>query len=343
MRKLIIFGLMLIPLLAKTTTFAIPASAYAQTTDKLVVVATTTQIYDATRIVAGDLVTVYPLMGAGVDPHLYQPSEEDIELMTSADALFYSGLHLEGQFDEVFEALGERDILTYAVSDPVAQQGFALEIYDEAGNPTDTVDPHFWFDPRNWQLTVTGIAEVLASLDPDNADLYLENAVTYNAQLDLLYAWGLEAMSQIPENQRVLITSHDAFAYFGIAFEWQVRGLQGISTEDEAGVADIQNLAQFITTNQIPVLFVESSVSPNAILAVQEAVQANGFDVGIGIRELYSDAMDNPETFGGTYVGMIATNIITILQSYGYEIPEWPTDLEPALPDNLSIIATDTE
>jgi manganese/zinc/iron transport system substrate-binding protein len=311
------------------------SQAHAQTDDRLMIVTTTTQIYDATRIVAGDEITVIPLMGAGVDPHLYKPTEEDIERMSEADALFYSGLHLEGQFDEVFEALGERDILTYAVSEPVDREGFVLEVYDNQGNPTGTPDPHFWFDPRNWQLSVMGIAEVLSELDPDNEDIYTENAELYNEQLDLLYEWAFEAMSTVPETQRVLITSHDAFEYFGGAFGWQVRGLQGISTQDEAGVADIQNLVQFIKDNQIPVLFVESSVPPDAILAVQEAVEAEGAVVGVGVRELYSDAMGEPDTFGGTYVGMLATNVVTILQSYGYEVPEFPEGLEPIIPDEL--------
>ena len=151
----------------------------------------------------------------------------------------------------------------------------------------------------------------------------------------MLFNWAFDAMQQVPEGQRVLVTSHDAFQYFGSAFGWAVRGLQGISTQDEAGVSDVQEIADFVVQNEIPVMFVESSVPPDAIEAVQEAVQSQGFDVGIGVRELYSDAMGAPGDFGGTYIGMIAQNVITVLQSYGYEIPAWPDDLQPSIPDAL--------
>lgn len=299
--------------------------------EKLTILTTTTQAYDATRIIAQDKIEVLPLMGAGVDPHLYKATEADIALMNSADAIFYSGLHLEGQLGEVFEALGERNIRTYAISDAVYDAGLVLE-WIPVSETQGTSDPHFWFDPRNWQVTVAGIADILSEIDPDNAEFYSDNAEAYIEQLQLLYEWGLEALSQVPEAQRVLVTSHDAFQYFGDAFDWEVRGLQGISTQSEAGVADIQDIADFVVENQIPVMFVESSVPPNTIEAVQSAVLSQGFNVEIGVRVLYSDAMDAPDTFGGTYVGMIATNVITILQSYGYEIPEWPEDLEPVPP-----------
>jgi manganese/zinc/iron transport system substrate-binding protein len=142
-------------------------------------------------------------------------------------------------------------------------------------------------------------------------------------------------MSGVPEGQRVLVTSHDAFQYFGSAFGWEVLGLQGISTQDEAGVGDVQAIADFVIEHEIPVMFVESSVPPDSIEAVQEAVRAGGFEVGIGVRELYSDAMGDPDTFGGTYIGMVAENVITVLQSYDAPLPEWPADLEITPPEDL--------
>ena len=313
--------------------------AMAQDEAQLHIVTTTTQATDLVNILGGEHIRVTGLMGPGVDPHLYQPTESDIAAMNEADAVFYSGLHLEGQFDTVFEGLGERDILTYAIARPVDQAGFVFNNFNPDASGQGTADPHFWFDPRNWQLTVTATAEVLGELDPAHADEYLANAEAYNAQLDLLFAWASDAMLQIPERQRVLVTSHDAFQYFGSAFGWTVRGLQGISTEDEAGVADVQEVAGFVVENEIPVMFVESSVPPDAIEAVQEAVQSQGFEVGIGVRELYSDAMGAPDEFGGTYIGMIAQNVITVLQSYGYEVPAWPDGLEPAPPAELIELA----
>ncbi|MDX1993275.1 MAG: zinc ABC transporter substrate-binding protein [bacterium] len=329
----------LVILLAALAVLLLSISAASAQDEPLKIVATTTQAADLTTILAGDLVgeavEITPLMGAGVDPHLYRPTESDIAAMNEADLVVYSGLNLEGQFGAVFEALGQRSVRIYAISDPVKDAGFTIGGFDLSEEFTDVDDPHFWFDPRNWQLSAEGLAEVLSETDPANADLYAANLEVYNEQLTLLYDWSLAAMSEVPEEQRVLVTSHDAFQYFGAAFEWQVRGLQGISTESEAGVADVQDLAAFIVENDIPVLFVESSVPPDAIEAVQEAVNAAGGDVGRGVRRLYSDAMGDPETFGGTYVGMIAENVITILQSFGVEIPEWPEDLIPVPPAEL--------
>ncbi len=329
----------LLALVAAVVILVIGVGSAAAQDEPLHIVTTTTQATDAVKILAGELlgtrVEVTPLMGAGVDPHLYQPTEADIAAMNRADLVIYSGLHLEGQFDTVFQALGQRNIRTYAVSAPVKAAGFIIGGFNLSEELTNVDDPHFWFDPRNWQLAVTELAEVLAETDPDNAGIYRSNAEAYSETLDTLYEWALDAMTQVPENQRVLVTSHDAFQYFGDAFGWQVRGLQGISTEDEAGVADIQDIARFVSENEIPVMFVESSVPPDAIEAVREAVNANGGSVGIGIRSLYSDAMGEPETFGGTYVGMIAQNVITVLQSFGEDIPAWPEDLEPAIPEEL--------
>ncbi len=307
--------------------------------DKPTIVATTTQAADALRIIAGDLVNIVQLMGPGVDPHLYQPTEADVQAMSTADAVLYSGLRLEGQFDAVLEALGQTTIYIHALAEPVYIAGFVLEwVPTQATQGTE--DPHFWFDPRNWQLAIDGVAEMLSDLDPDNAEIYRANADAYIAQLDLLYEWGLEALSQIPEKQRVLVTSHDAFQYFGDAFGWEVRGLQGISTQDEAGVADIQEIAEFVVEHEIPVMFIESSVPPDTIEAVQEAVQSRGGKVNIGVRVLFSDAMGEIDTFGGTYIGMLGQNIITILQSYGYPVPEWPDDLIPVPPEDLLNVAS---
>lgn len=323
-------------------------AAVAQDSEPLKIVTTTTQATDLATIIAGELVgdsiEITGLMGAGVDPHLYKPTESDIRAMNQANAVIYSGLHLEGQFDAVFEALSERGIAIYAVSKPVKDAGFVIGGFTLSAELTNVDDPHFWFDPRNWQLSAEGLVEFLSELDPANAEIYQTNGEAYIAQLDLLYDWAFEAMSQVPAGQRTLVTSHDAFQYFGAAFGWKVRGLQGISTEDEAGVADIQNIAAFVRDNEIPVMFVESSVPPDAIEAVQEAVKAGDGTVSLGVRSLYSDAMGQRGTFGGTYVGMIAENVFTILQSYTLagvevEIPAWPEGLEPAPSEELLAVS----
>ena len=295
------------------------------------IVTTTTQVTDLTKILAGDLlesvITVSPMMGAGVDPHLYTPTESDVAAMSRADAVFYSGLFLEGRMGELFEALGERNVVTYAVSQPVKDEGFTIGGFNLSEEFSNVDDPHFWFDPRNWEMAAAGLAEELGKLDPANAEVYVANAEAYVEQLVELYAWMQEAMNLVPEDSRILVTSHDAFQYFGDAVGWEVRGLQGISTESEAGVADIQELARFIVEREIPVIFIESSVPPNALRAVQEAVRAEGGDVEVGERVLFSDAMGSEGEFGGTYIGMLATNVITIVRGFGYEPPPFPEAL----------------
>jgi manganese/zinc/iron transport system substrate-binding protein len=279
-------------------------------------------------------------MGAGVDPHLYQPTERDIQAMNAADMVVYSGLHLEGQFDAVFEALKEQGVTVYSMSKPVKDAGFVIGAFDEAVAQLGSDDPHFWFDPRNWAVTVRDLSQLLGEIDDEQAGMYMKNAEAYVAQLDALYAWADEGMRSVPGGQRYLVTSHDAFQYFGAAFGWRMAAIQGISTEDEAGVGDIQQTVDFVITNRIPVLFVESSIPPDTIQAVIEAIEAEGGTARIGVRELYSDAMGAPGTFGGTYIGMIAENVYTILQSYrlagvDVEIPEWPAGLEPEPPEAL--------
>lgn len=325
---------------------SVPASAsserdiYADGSFKIV--ATTTQANDIAQILTAGVenVEITPLMGAGVDPHLYQPTEADIEAMNRADMVIYSGLFLEGQFDTVFEALREQGVLIHALSDPVRSAGFTIGGFSLSDELVDVDDPHFWFDPRNWGLTITDLGETLADIDPDNGAVYMENGATYAADMETLFAWAETGMGSVAEGQRFIVTSHDAFQYFGGAFGWQMAAIQGLSTEDEAGVGDIQETVDFIIENEIPVVFVESSLPPDTIEAVIEAVAAAGGDVRIGVREMYSDAMGEAGTFGGTYVGMLAENVYTILQSYAcagvdVTVPPWPAGLEPVPSDAL--------
>ena len=313
------------------------------------IVATTTQAFDMATILTDGVndVEITALMGAGVDPHLYQPTESDIAAMNKADMVIYSGLFLEGQFDTVFEALREQDVLIHAMSDPVKEGGFTIGGFELSEELVDVDDPHFWFDPRNWELTINDLGEVLAGTDTSNADTYKANAEAYAAQMGILFDWANENMRSVDEGQRYLVTSHDAFQYFGGAFGWEMTAIQGLSTEDEAGVGDIQETVDFIIENDIPVVFVESSIPPDTIEAVIEAVNAAGGSVRIGVREMYSDAMGEPGTFGGTYVGMIAENVYTVLQSYQCEnvdvtIADWPEGLTPVPPEALLDVSCDS-
>lgn len=273
----------------------------------LQVVATTSLIADLVDTIGGDLVEVEGLMGPGVDPHLYQASEGDVSAMTRADLIFYNGLHLEGKMVDIFEQMHGRGANVHAVTSGVEE---AELISSEQF--TGSLDPHIWFDPVLWKRAAMLVGDTLAESDSLHADRYRTAAAAFGTELDSLFAWAVEEMARIPEGNRVLITSHDAFGYFGRAFELDVRGLQGISTALEAGTADVRDLADFVASQRIPAMFVESSISPRGIQAVREAVQSRGFDVRIG-GTLYGDALGSPETPEARYVGMLRSNVATIV------------------------------
>ncbi len=270
------------------------------------VVTTVGMIRDVVENVGRPYVRVTGLMGPGVDPHLYKASEGDVRRLFRADVIFYGGLHLEARMGEVLEEMGGRTRVR-AVTDAIPR--------DQLLSPPEfqgAFDPHVWFDVRLWAYTVDVVAQTLAAEDPAHANEYYANAQRYQSQLAELDAYVRMRAAQVPEERRVLITAHDAFNYFGRAYGFQVRGLQGISTASEAGTADVQALAEFIATRRIPAVFVESSIPRRTIEAVQEAVRARGFQVQIG-GSLYSDAMGTPGTLAGTYQGMVRHNIDTIV------------------------------
>ncbi len=321
----------------------------AQDSDTLNIVATTTQASDIARILTDgvDNIQISSLMGAGVDPHLYQPTESDIAAMNQADIVIFSGLNLEGQFDTVFAALSEQGTTIFALGNPVKEAGYIIGGFNLSAELSNVDDPHFWFDPRNWELSILSLADELGELDPDNADIYTDNATAYAEELLIVFDWANEAMRSVDEVQRYLVTSHDAFQYFGAAFGWQMLSIQGLSTEDEAGVGDIQDVVSFIIDNNIPVIFIESSLPPDTVEAVVEAVEDAGGTLRVGVRELYSDAMGEPDTFGGTYIGMIAENVYTILQSYDCAgasviIPDFPAELTTQPSDTLLTVSCES-
>lgn len=272
------------------------------------IVATTSMVADLVKAIGQDRTEVTGLMGPGVDPHLYKASEGDVVRMAEADAIFYNGLHLEGKMTEVFEQMTRRDIPTY----PVAQNSIPDSLLLASLTYTGNYDPHVWFDVLLWMQVAQEVQEVLATMDPQHAAFYKANATAYLAELEALDAYVREQAARVPTERRVLITSHDAFGYFGEAYGFEVRGLQGLSTASEAGTADVQQLAAFVAERQIPAVFVESSVSSRGIEAVQAAVRARGFNVTIG-GNLFSDALGNPDTPEGTYIGTVRFNIDTIV------------------------------
>lgn len=273
------------------------------------VVTTTGMIADMAENVGGDRVQVTGLMGPGVDPHLYTASEGDVNRLRQADVIFYNGLHLEAQMANVLERMGENGRTTAAVTDGIDPDALLRPPEFEGA-----FDPHVWFDVTLWMTAVEEVQETLAEVDPEHADTYRRNADAYLSELQALQQYVQEQAARVPPEQRVLVTAHDAFNYFGQAYGFEVRGLQGISTAAEAGTRDVQNLAAFIAERRIPAVFIESSVPQRNIEAVQAAVQAQGFEVEIG-GELFSDAMGNPGTPEGTYVGMVRHNVDTIVSA----------------------------
>ena len=271
------------------------------------VVATTSIVGDLVRTIGGPNVEVEALMGPGIDPHLYKASAGDVRRMSSAEAIFYSGVHLEGKMSEVLERMGERGMRTVAVAECVPEENLI-----ESTGFSGLHDPHVWFDVALWSQTVGCVVETLADLDPDHADAYRERAAAYVDELVALDGWVRDRVNDLAPEQRVLVTAHDAFGYFGRAYGFEVRGLLGVSTASEAGTSDVQNLAGFIVEREIPAIFVETSVPPRYVQALQEAVRARGFGVEIG-GSLYSDALGNPGTPAGTYAGTVRANVETIV------------------------------
>jgi len=271
------------------------------------IVTTIAQIGDPISKIGGDLVRVDTLMGPSVDPHLYNPTQSDISKLDGADIVFYSGLNLEANMVEPLESISsEKTVLAIGETLP---EDTLLEDEEEPGAP----DPHIWFDYNLWQDALDAAVEKLKEYAPEHADEFEEGKQDYFAQLEELDE-GAEKLQNIPSDQRILVTAHDAFNYFGKLHDIEVVGLQGISTESEAGVSDVNDTIAIIEEHKVPAIFVESSVNQDTINAVIEGAADNGIDVEIG-GELYSDAMGEEGTEEGTYIGMYKYNVDTIYEA----------------------------
>ena len=286
-----------------------PAVGVASAEDRLNVVATTTMLADLSRVIGGEHVEVKGLMGPGIDPHLYQASAGNVTTLQRADVVVYNGLHLEGKMGEIFEHLTGQGTHVICIEDGIDES----KLLGWEDDPS-LHDPHIWFDVSIWKMAAEIVADGLAGIDPDNADAYKANLEEYLGQLDELDAYIRGRAEELPAEQRVLVTAHDAFNYFGKAYGFEVRGLQGISTEAEAGTADVSALADFIVERQIKAVFVESSVPTKTIEALQAAVKAKGFDVVIG-GELYSDSLGDEASGHDSYIATFTANIDTIVDA----------------------------
>ncbi|UWR99923.1 metal ABC transporter solute-binding protein, Zn/Mn family [Phaeobacter inhibens] len=280
----------------------------------LKVVATTGMIADAARQVGGDAVEVRALMGPGVDPHAYRQTRSDIVAMTRADLVLWHGLYLEAQMEEFFHDLARKRTVV-AVADGLDKD--RLRGHDTYA---DKFDPHVWMTPALWKDMVAEVQVALTEARPDQADLFAANATAHLAELDQLITYGTKILAQVPAENRVLVTAHDAFGYFGRDFGFEVLGIQGISTQSEAGLNRIGELVDLLVERGVSAVFVESSVSDRSVRALIEGAAAQGHEVRIG-GELFSDAMGADGSYEGTYVGMLDHNMTTIAAALGAEVP----------------------
>jgi manganese/zinc/iron transport system substrate-binding protein len=275
--------------------------------------ATVGMVGDIARAVAGDKGEVTFVIGAGVDPHVYNPTRSDVATLLRSDIIFYAGLLLEGQMADVLEKIGRKRPV-HAVTELIPDNYL---IHDPA---TGHSDPHVWMDVGGWMQAVDVVAKALAAFDPPNGDYYRANAASYLKQMKALDDYARQAMASIPTAQRVLVTAHDAFGYMGRAYGLEVMGIQGLSTESEAGLKDINRIVDELVRRKIPAVFVESSVSDKNVKALIEGAASRGHTVKIG-GELFSDAMGPAGTYEGSYIGMIDHNVTVITRALGGEAP----------------------
>lgn len=282
---------------------------------KLSVVATTGMIADAARQVGGDLVEVKNLMGPGVDPHAYRQTRTDILATTRADVVLWHGLYLEAQMEDFLLDLAKRK--------PVVAVGEAVPVSLRIGHEEydDQFDPHVWMSPELWRFVVEATRDTLINAAPEHKESFTTNAQAHLDELTTLAEYAQTRLATVPDASRVLLSAHDAFGYFGQNYGFEVVGIQGISTESEAGLNRISQLTDMLVSRKVSAVFVESSVSDRNIRAVIEGAAAQGHKVRIG-GELFSDAMGAPGTYEGTYIGMIDHNVTTITTALGGSAPE---------------------
>ena len=271
------------------------------------VVATTGMIADMVKAVGGHFVNVTTFLGPNVDPHTYKPSRDEIDLMVNADVVFYNGLGLESEMTALLERMRD-DVRTVALAEMLDST-----LLIKAEGHDGTYDPHVWFDVRLWMTVVGQVRNILGDMDPEHAEVFFSDAEVYMDQLAELHDFVYSEANILPAERRVLITAHRAFNYFGRAYGFDVRALQGINTG--AGTPDIKNIVRIITTYKVPFVFAEKSVSPEGMEAVKAAVAEQGYE--IEISELYSDATGDPSKPQGTYIGMVQHNIQTIVAALG--------------------------
>jgi len=307
---LLAFGTVLLTLTScKVDTMEEGENTQLPTDRKSKIVCTTGMIGDAVKAIVGDNAEVSVLMGPGVDPHLYKTTQSDLAQLSEADVIVYNGLHLEGKMISTLESLSKTKHVF-----PVAD-GISVDKLIKMADFDDAYDPHIWFDLALWKNGVEHVMQQMIAIDSVNGVTYSDNGLAYIDELNSLQQWQTDYVNQIPKEQRILVTAHDAFHYFGESTGFEVHALQGISTTSGAGLKDVKELVDFIVDNQVPAIFIESSIPERALQSVIEGCQEKGHTVTIG-GTLYSDALGAADTPEGAFVGVVEHNVRTIVDAY---------------------------
>lgn len=275
--------------------------------------ATVGMVADIVKMVAADKADVTNIIGTGVDPHVYNPTRSDVAMLLKADVIFYVGLLLEGQMSDTLIKVSRRRPV-YAVTDQIKKSYLIQDAQ------TNHHDPHVWMDVQGWMQAVQVVVKSLSEFDPVHTDFYKSNAQRYLSELAQLDQYARKVIASIPRQRRIMVTAHDAFSYMGRAYDIEVMGIQGLSTESEAGLKDINRIVDELVKLKIPAVFVETSVSDKNVRALLEGAASRGHEVRIG-GSLFSDAMGKPGTYEGTYIGMIDHNVTTIARALGGQAP----------------------
>lgn len=295
-------------------------SSQAMAKEPVTTVTTIGMIADVASEVGGECADVTAIMGPGVDPHLYQASARDVATLQQAELILYSGYSLEGQLGDVLERFSEITP-TLAVAPSSIDTASLITVQDVFG-----IDPHLWMDVSLWARIIPTLAEAFIEQRPDCEAAIQANADRYTGELEALHDWIEASIASIPEAQRILVTAHDAFNYYGRAYGIEVAGIQGVSTESETGVADIRRMTAVVTERQVPAVFIESTINPRTVQAVIDAARQKGHTVEIG-GQLYSDAMGESGTSGGTYIGMLHANTRHIVEALDGQLAPLPDAL----------------
>lgn len=279
-----------------------------RSTDQIQVLTTFGLVTDVVSAVGGERVSITTMMGPGVDPHVYRPTPSDVSAMDNAEVIFYSGLGMEARLEEMFEKMSG-DKVAYAITSAIPENMLRRPEEFEG-----QVDPHVWHDPLVWMYTIDAVEDALIELMPDHADEFRANAAAYRDEVQALHDEIESQLLQIPDNQRVLATAHDAFGYMAIRYDIDVMPIQGVTTEGEASIADIRQIATDLAERGVPAVFLEATVPPASINALREAVRSRGLDIKMG-GELYADTVGPTGSGADTYVGMMRANVATIVEA----------------------------